>query len=46
MYQPNLANFFSVSGKPKDEIDAKSRFDNFFNELIWYTEAYDDKKLS
>ena len=40
MFQPNLGKFFDNDGIPTDEKDAKGRFDIFFNELVWYAQAY------
>ena len=44
MFQPHVSKFFNKKGEPSDVIDAKKRFEVFFNELKWYAKAYKSKR--
>ena len=46
MFQPNINKFFNEDGIAADEEDARNRFKLFFNELIWYAEAYKKNSLT
>ena len=37
MFQPKVSNFFNKEGVPNDQKDAETRFNVFFEELLWYT---------
>ncbi len=39
MFQPNIAKNFNENGRAIDPVDAKKRFNIFFNELVWYAKA-------
>ena len=37
MFQPKVSNFFNKEGVPTNQKDAETRFNVFFDELLWYT---------
>ena len=44
MYQTRVNKFFDLNGMPSNDSDAKKRFNLFFDELIWYAEAYKNNR--
>ena len=46
MFQPNINKFFNEDGIAADDEDARNRFKLFFNELVWYAEAYKKNSIS
>ncbi len=44
MFQAKVNKFFDINGLPTDPKDAEKRFRLFFDELLWYAEAYRKNK--
>ena len=45
MFQAKVNKFFDINGFPLNSKDAEKRFNLFFDELLWYAEAYKKNKL-